>query len=331
MTTDTDVNSPNTVPAPEPRPETKPDQLTGSTSTKPPATLLATARDNARRWLQPLWRDWRIGPAVAVGASGLWGLLAGIWTPRGPLSSGEAIWSIVLSLAFGAIAGLAMRSRLAIAVAPVAFAVVFELTRLGTDGPTVDGIHFSTYGTIAFVTGRGFHALLSLLPMVLGAAVGAGATRVIDPNAAGTSRRVGRIGRRSIAVVTAVGLAALTVGLARPARTVPIVDGDGNEVPGSIAELTSVQINGHDLGLMIRGHSVDNPVLLFLAGGPGGSEFGAMRRHLPELEEHFTVVTWDPARIRNLLRRARPGEHDHPRRIRRRHHCGRERSAGPVR
>ena len=44
---------------------------------------------------------------------------------------------------------------------------------------------------------------------------------------------------------------------------------------------------------MIRGHSVDNPVLLFLAGGPGGSEYGAMRRHLPELEEHFTVVTWD--------------------------------------
>jgi pimeloyl-ACP methyl ester carboxylesterase len=34
-------------------------------------------------------------------------------------------------------------------------------------------------------------------------------------------------------------------------------------------------------------------VLLFLAGGPGGTELGAMRRHLPELEEHVTVVTWD--------------------------------------
>ena len=44
---------------------------------------------------------------------------------------------------------------------------------------------------------------------------------------------------------------------------------------------------------MIRGHSIDNPVVLFLAGGPGGSELGAMRNHLPELEEHFTVVTWD--------------------------------------
>ena len=45
--------------------------------------------------------------------------------------------------------------------------------------------------------------------------------------------------------------------------------------------------------MMIRGHSIDKPVLLFLAGGPGGSELGSMRRHLPELEEHFTVVTLD--------------------------------------
>jgi pimeloyl-ACP methyl ester carboxylesterase len=47
------------------------------------------------------------------------------------------------------------------------------------------------------------------------------------------------------------------------------------------------------MDLMIRGHSTDNPVLLFLAGGPGGSEMGAMRKHLPALEQHFTVVTWD--------------------------------------
>src|SRR5215207_8873019 len=46
------------------------------------------------------------------------------------------------------------------------------------------------------------------------------------------------------------------------------------------AELTRVEIGGHDLAMMIRGHSSDNPVLLFLAGGPGGTELGAMRRHL---------------------------------------------------
>jgi pimeloyl-ACP methyl ester carboxylesterase len=45
--------------------------------------------------------------------------------------------------------------------------------------------------------------------------------------------------------------------------------------------------------MMIRGHSVDDPVLLFLAGGPGGSELGAMRRHLEPLEEDFVVATFD--------------------------------------
>jgi pimeloyl-ACP methyl ester carboxylesterase len=34
-------------------------------------------------------------------------------------------------------------------------------------------------------------------------------------------------------------------------------------------------------------------VLLFLAGGPGGSELVMTRRYLGELEEHFIVVNWD--------------------------------------
>ena len=73
----------------------------------------------------------------------------------------------------------------------------------------------------------------------------------------------------------------------------PITGADGEPLPGSIAELTSIDVNGRELGLMIRGHDTHNPVLLFLAGGPGGSELGAMRNHLPVLEEHFTVATLD--------------------------------------
>ena len=45
--------------------------------------------------------------------------------------------------------------------------------------------------------------------------------------------------------------------------------------------------------MMIRGRSTRNPVLLFLAGGPGGTELGAMRRHGQSLEDDFVVVTWD--------------------------------------
>jgi pimeloyl-ACP methyl ester carboxylesterase len=241
-----------------------------------------------------VWADRRLGIATAAAVAAGWGLLAGWWTPRGPLTTAEALWSIAISLVVGGIAGFVSKSRWSMLAAPVAFAVVFELVRLGTDGPTVDGIETSTYGLLAFAVGRGFHAFLSLFPMVLGAAVGAGVARGLDPGAdRQEARHVGRSVRRGVAIIAAIALIGLTVGLTRPASTDPIVDANGDVVPGSVAELTTVEVNGHDLALMIRGHSVDNPVLLFLAGGPGGSEFGAMRNHLSELEEHFTVVTWD--------------------------------------
>lgn len=237
--------------------------------------------------------DRRVPTAVAVTLGVVWGLAAAWWTPRGPLTSSEAIWSIVISLAVGGAAGLVLRSRWAVLVAPAAFLAAFELARVRVDGPMVDGIHTSFYGAIALITGRGFDGLLTLLPLALGAAVGAAVarSRAGEPNP--SSRRTTRVLRRSVVGVLAVALVALAAGLARPATTAAITAGDGTPLPGSVAELTTVDVGGHDLGLMIRGTSTDNPVLLFLAGGPGGSELGAMRRHLSRLEEHFTVATWD--------------------------------------
>ncbi len=235
----------------------------------------------------------RVAVLAVVALAGVWALVAGWWTPRGPLTTSAAIWSIVISLAVGALAGLTLRSRWAMVLAPTVFVAVFELTRLGVDGPMVDRLHPSFYGLIAFVTGRGFHALLALLPIALGAAVGAGVARARAGTQRDGSRRWARVLRRSGAVIVGLALVALGAGLARPATTAPITDVEGQRLPGSVAELTTVDLGGHDLGLMIRGTSTENPVLLFLAGGPGGSELGAMRRHLPDLEEHFTVVTWD--------------------------------------
>lgn len=239
-----------------------------------------TRREHRSRWL--------LAAAVAAG----WGLLAGWWTPRSPLTTGEALWSVGISVAVGVVAGVATRSRWGMLLAPVLFAVVFELTRLDTDGPTVDGIHATTvYGLIALVVGRGFHALISVLPMVLGAAFGAGFARRRDRVWPG--RGWARYLRRSVAVLAAAGLVAFAVMLARPASTEPIPGPDGRPLAGSVAELDTAQVDGRDLGMMIRGRSTDNPVVLFLAGGPGGSERSAMRNHLPELEKHFTVATWD--------------------------------------
>lgn len=235
----------------------------------------------------------RVGGLAAITLAAAWGLAAGWWTPRGPLTSSAAIWSIGVSLVVGAAAGWALRSRWAMLLAPFAFAATFELARLGVDGPMVDGIHASFYGAIALLTGRGFHGLLTLFPLALGAAVGAGTARSRAGERGLASRRPARVLGRTVTVIAAVALVALVAGLARPATTAAITASDGEPVPGSVAELSRVDLHGHELGLLIRGASTDNPVLLFLAGGPGGSELGAMRRHLPGLEKHFTVVTWD--------------------------------------
>jgi len=259
-------------------------------------TRLRDLGDRVGERLQPIWSRPLAALASAAAFGAAWGAIVGWWTPRGPLTTGEAVWSIVISVAVGALAGLVAKSRWAMLLAPAAFAAVFELVRLDLDGPTVDGIEFSFYGLLALGLGRGVHALLSLAPLAFGAALGAGAARSIAGSAGSDERqgrRAGVITRRAVAAILAVGLLVFSLALLRPASTDAIRDAEGNVVPGSVAELTEIDVNGHDLGLMIRGHSVDNPVLLFLAGGPGGSEYGAMRRHLSELEEHVTVVTWD--------------------------------------
>lgn len=77
------------------------------------------------------------------------------------------------------------------------------------------------------------------------------------------------------------------------ASTPAIRDSDGNLLEGSIAELESVKLNGRKEWISIRGNDENAPVLLFLAGGPGGTQLAATRYELSELEEHFVVVNWE--------------------------------------
>lgn len=177
-------------------------------------------------------------------------------------------------------------------VAPITFVVVFEAVRVGIDGPTVDAPALSTYGMVALVVGRGFHGLVALVPMSVGAAFGAGAART-DTTTLDDLRRRTTVGKFALNTLFALIVILIAALVARPARTERIVSATGEELPGSIAEITTVKAENHELGLMIRGASTDNPVVLFLAGGPGGSERGAMRKHLESLEGTFTVATWD--------------------------------------
>jgi pimeloyl-ACP methyl ester carboxylesterase len=60
-----------------------------------------------------------------------------------------------------------------------------------------------------------------------------------------------------------------------------------------LKELVKVSIGGVDQWLLIRGANPDNPVFLFLHGGPGAAEMPLLRHYNNELEKYFTVVTWD--------------------------------------
>ncbi|MEV3984545.1 alpha/beta hydrolase [Nonomuraea sp. NPDC049758] len=230
----------------------------------------------------------RVAPVLAPL---VWGAVAGVSTPRGPLTPAAALTSIGLSLVVGGVAGYLARSRWAMIAAPAVFALVFEIVRTGAEGPSVDAPQGGLFGVLAFLAGRGVHGLLALLPMLVGAAWGTGLAR--SGQGTGLARSgsgAGRVRRwlgRALIGVLAVIVAALAVGVALPASTAPIAG------ERAVAELTTVPSGSHRLGLMIRGRDTAKPVLLFVPGAPGAAERGAVRRHLSALEDHVVVATLD--------------------------------------
>lgn len=107
---------------------------------------------------------------------------------------------------------------------------------------------------------------------------------------AGRRRRWVRPAAVGVVAIAAVGaVLALQTLAVTPAITGP----DGEPVPGSIASMEKVELNGSEQWITLRGHDTSNPVLLNLGmGGPGGGGFFNSREFRP-LEEHFTVVNWD--------------------------------------
>jgi len=68
---------------------------------------------------------------------------------------------------------------------------------------------------------------------------------------------------------------------------------NGNILNGSISEKIFVAIGGVKQGMFIRSKSIDNPVLLFLHGGPGFPYYFLFEKFKPGLEDNFTVCYWE--------------------------------------
>ena len=61
----------------------------------------------------------------------------------------------------------------------------------------------------------------------------------------------------------------------------------------SISELRKVEINGTELEVMIRGDHKENPIVIFVHGGPCCSEIPYVRKYQNLLEQNFTIVHYD--------------------------------------
>lgn len=65
------------------------------------------------------------------------------------------------------------------------------------------------------------------------------------------------------------------------------------EAENSVSELTKITIGEFEQWILLRGESVNNPVLLFLHGGPGTTNIPVAAETQKQLEKNFIVVNWD--------------------------------------
>jgi pimeloyl-ACP methyl ester carboxylesterase len=202
--------------------------------------------------------------------------------PRGPVTTAQALTVIATSFAIGTAAGRFTRTRWAYLLLPLVYVAVYELSRIGIAGASIGAFRLdSVYGLAALAAGRGLHGLLGIFPMLAGIALGRLLAR---PNA----------GWRAIpaaASTVLVGILALLV--AMPPTVPPVLGQDGLPIPGSIAELTRVELGGTTQTISIRAANPDSPVLLYLSGGPGQSDIAFARALLEPLTADYVVVVWD--------------------------------------
>jgi proline iminopeptidase len=240
-----------------------------------------------------LWRRAAIATAAAV----FLGLAIAQTMPRGPATTPQTLIVIITSLVVGYGTGWLLRSPWAMVIAPIAYMFAIEVGRFAIIGPTVDGLRLNeAFGILAMILGRGFHGLVGVLPMILGACWG-NAIGHAGIGHAGIGHKISlmqvvRYGNKW-AIAATFGLLLLTLAILLPAHTPAILDVNGKSLAGSIARLEKVRLGGQDQWIMLRGHSTNKPVLLYLSGGPGQSDLPFVRVLLDDLTRDFVVVGWD--------------------------------------
>ena len=78
-----------------------------------------------------------------------------------------------------------------------------------------------------------------------------------------------------------------------PGRPDPFLDKSGNIIENSLSEKSFINIGGIKQGMFIRSKNLNNPVLLYVHGGPAFPNYFLIDKYKPGLEDHFTVCYWE--------------------------------------
>lgn len=97
----------------------------------------------------------------------------------------------------------------------------------------------------------------------------------------------------SIIGILLIGM--LIIWINSPGRLPALKDSQHKIIPGAISEKVWIDVNGIKQGMFIRGENPQNPVILYLHGGPGTPllPFISYLEESERMEKYFTMCYWD--------------------------------------
>ncbi|MFB6317765.1 alpha/beta fold hydrolase [Saccharicrinis sp. FJH54] len=78
-----------------------------------------------------------------------------------------------------------------------------------------------------------------------------------------------------------------------PGKPELYLDKNGKPLAGSISEKVFLNIGGVNQGMFIKSRNINNPVLLYVHGGPAFPNYFLFDKYKPGLEDYFTVCYWE--------------------------------------
>jgi pimeloyl-ACP methyl ester carboxylesterase len=104
--------------------------------------------------------------------------------------------------------------------------------------------------------------------------------------------------KRMLLIILSImlGLLLILIGILvvySPGKIEQYLDNTGKPLHGSISEKTFIKIGGIKQGMFIRSKNINNPVLLYVHGGPAFPNYFLIDKFKPGLEDYFTVCYWE--------------------------------------